>query len=167
MDQHRSKQPGSSTHVLATCTRSSRLVTNPATPPTALNRQDVTLSTETGAPPYSFVNPASVTAFAEGVSWYNGHLWGAAHNFKFGLDISTNHNGYNYTADMGINALYNNGVPIEVIAYNTPVDVSSIYHETAAYAQDSVTLKRKLTLNLGVRYDHFNTFYPNADQPCG
>lgn len=138
----------------------------PGTPPTALNRQDVTLSTETGAPPFSFVNPASVMAFAEGLSWYNGHLWGAAHNFKFGVDTSTNHNGYNYTTDMGINALYNNGTPIEVIAYNTPVNVRSIYHETAGYAQDSVTLKRKLTLNLGVRYDHFNTFYPKQTSPA-
>jgi hypothetical protein len=136
------------------------------TPVTALNRQDVTLSTETGAPPYSFVNPASVLAFAEGASWYNGHLWGGSHNFKFGVDTSTNHNGYNYTVDQGINAIYNDGTPIEVYAYNTPVDVRSIYHETAAYAQDSVTLKRKLTLNLGVRYDHFNTFYPSQTSPA-
>jgi hypothetical protein len=112
------------------------------------------------------VNPASVLAFAEGVSWYKSHLWGAAHNFKFGIDTSINHNGYNYTEDLGINALYNNGTPIEVVAYNTPVNVRSIYHETAAYAQDSVTLKRKLTLNLGVRYDHFNTFYPAQSSPA-
>jgi hypothetical protein len=137
-----------------------------STPTTALNRQDVTLSTESGAPPYSFVNPASVLAFAEGVSLYDGHLLGSAHNFKFGIDTSTNRNGYNYTADQGINAVYNDGTPIQVVAYNTPVNVRSIYHETAAYAQDSVTMKRKLTLNLGVRYDHFNTFYPKQTSPA-
>jgi hypothetical protein len=136
------------------------------TPDTALNRQDVTLSTESGAPPYSFVNPASVFSFAEGVSYYNGHLWGGSHTFKFGVDTSVNRNGYNYTVDQGINALYNDNKPVEVIAYNTPVDVRSIYHETAAYAQDSVTVKRKLTLNLGVRYDHFNTFYPTQSSPA-
>jgi len=136
------------------------------TPDTALNRQDVTLSTETGAPPYSFVNPASVFSFAEGASYYNGHLWGGSHTFKFGIDTSINRNGYNYTVDQGINALYNDNKPIEVIAYNTPVNVRSIYHETAAYAQDSVTVKRKLTLNLGVRYDHFNTFYPAQNSPA-
>ncbi len=135
------------------------------TPVTALNRQDVQLSTETGAPPYAFVNPARVLAIAEGVSWYNGHLWHSAHNFKFGVDTSNNHNGYNYTADLGINAMYNNGVPVEVLAYNTPVNVRSVYHETAGFAQDSVTLKHKLTLNLGVRYDHFNTFYPSQTSP--
>ena len=137
----------------------------PGTSPIALNRQDTTLSTETGAPPYSFVNPASVIAFAEGVSYYKPHLWGAAHNFKFGVDTSVNRNGYNYTVNNGINAIYNNGKPVEVYAYNTPVNVRSIYHETALYAQDSVTLKRKLTLNLGVRYDHFNTFYPAQSSP--
>ncbi|MBW4027412.1 TonB-dependent receptor [Acidipila rosea] len=142
------------------------LENQPGTPLNALNRQDVTLSTESGAPPYSFVNPASVIAFAEGVSYYNGHLWGSSHTFKFGVDSSVNRNGYNYTVDQGINALYNNTKPIEVIAYNTPVNVRSIYHETAAYAQDSVTIKRKLTLNLGVRYDHFNTFYPAQTSPA-
>jgi hypothetical protein len=135
------------------------------TPVTALNRQDVTLSTETGAPPYSFVNPASVFGLAEGVSYYDGHLWGGSHTFKFGVDTSVNRNGYNYTVNNGINAIYNNGVPSQVIAYNSPVDVRSVYHETAAYAQDSVTVKRKLTLNLGVRYDHFNTFYPAQTSP--
>ena len=133
---------------------------------TALNRQDVTLSTETGAPPYTFVNNASVIALAEGVSLYKGSLWHSAHNFKFGVDTSVNRNGYNYAVNNGINALYNNGAASEVIAYNSPVDVRSRYHETAAYAQDSVTVKRKLTLNLGVRYDHFNTFYPAQSSPA-
>jgi hypothetical protein len=142
------------------------LSNQPGTSVTALNRQDVTLSTESGAPPYSFVNPASVFAIAEGVSFYKGHLWGAAHTFKFGLDTSVNRNGYNYTVNNGINALYNDGTPTQVIAYNTPVDVRSVYHETAAYAQDSVKVTRKLTLNLGVRYDHFNTFYPAQTSPA-
>jgi hypothetical protein len=142
------------------------LSNQPGTSSTALNRQDVTLSTETGAPPYSFVNPASVFALAEGVSYYKGHLWRSSHTFKFGVDTSVNRNGYNYTVNNGINAIYNNGVPIRVVAYNTPVNVRSIYHETALYAQDSVTIKRKLTLNLGVRYDHFNTFYPAQTSPA-
>lgn len=138
----------------------------PGTSATALNRQDSTLSTETGAPPYAFVNPASVIAFAEGVSYYKPNFWGASHNFKFGIDTSVNRNGYNYTVNNGINAIYNSGTPIQVYAYNTPVNVRSVYHETAVYAQDSVTLKRKLTLNLGVRYDHFNTFYPAQSSPA-
>ncbi len=141
------------------------LSNQPETSSTALNRQDVTLSTETGAPPYSFVNPASVFALAEGVSYFKGHLWGASHTFKFGVDTSINRNGYNYTVNNGINAIYNDGTPTQVVAYNTPVDVRSVYHETALYAQDSVVATRKLTLNLGVRYDHFNTFYPAQTSP--
>jgi hypothetical protein len=141
------------------------LSNQPGTPVTALNRQDLVLSTETGAPPSSFVNPASVFALAESVSYYKGHWWGGSHTFKFGVDTSVNRNGYNYTVDQGINALYNNGTPIEVIAYNSPVNFRSVYHETALYAQDSVTVKRKLTLNLGVRYDHFNTFLPAQSSP--
>ncbi len=141
------------------------LENQPGTSSTALNRQDTTLSTETGAPPYSFVNPASVIALAESVSYYKSHLWGSSHTFKFGVDTSVNRNGYNYTVNNGINAIYNNGTPTQVVAYNSPVDVRSRYHETAAYVQDSVTIKRKLTLNLGLRYDHFNTFYPAQSSP--
>ena len=141
------------------------LENQPGTSSNALNRQDTTLSTETGAPPYSFVNPASVIALAESVSYYKPRLWGSSHSFKFGVDTSVNRNGYNYTVNNGLNAIYNNGTPIEVVAYNGPVDVRSRYHETAAYVQDSVTLKRKLTLNLGLRYGHFNTFYPAQSSP--
>jgi hypothetical protein len=143
------------------------LENQPGTSATALNRQDTTLSTETGAPPNSFVNPATVLALAEGVSYYKPHFLGSAHTFKFGLDTSVNRNGYNYTVNNGLNAIYNNGVPVQVTAYNSPVDVRSRYHETAGYVQDSVTVKRKLTLNLGVRYDHFNTFYPAQSSPAG
>lgn len=138
----------------------------PGTSGTALNRQDAVLSTETGAPPYSFVNNASVIALAEGVSLYKGNLFHSAHTFKFGVDTSVNRNSYTYTVNNGINAIYNNGAASQVYAYNTPVNIQSRYHETAAYAQDSVTVKRKLTLNLGVRYDHFNTFYPAQSSPA-
>ncbi len=142
------------------------LENQPGVSSTALNRQDTTLSTETGAPPYQSVNPASVIALAESVSYYKSRLWGSSHTFKFGVDTSVNRNGYNYTVNNGINAIYNNGTPVQVTAYNSPVDVRSRYHETAAYLQDSVTIKRKLTLNLGLRYDHFNTFYPAQSSPA-
>ncbi len=137
----------------------------PGTNATDINRQDVTLSTETGAAPYYFVNPAHVLAFTETVSLYKNDLFGAPHNFKFGVDSSTNYNEYDYNVNQGINAVFNNGVPIQVVAYNTPDVQKNIYHETAAYAQDSVTLKRKLTLNLGIRYDHFVTFNPTQVSP--
>jgi hypothetical protein len=128
------------------------------------NRQDVTLSTEAGAAPYAFLNPAQVTKFAVSASWYKGSL-GGTHNFKFGYEVGNNRNGYFYDVINGINAVYNNGAPFYVTAYNTPDRVWSIFHDTNVFAQDSWTIKQRLTLNLGLRFDHFRTFYPAQDSP--
>ena len=55
---------------------------------------------------------------------------------------------------------FNNGVPNQITERATPW-----YHnetqrgELGIYAQDRWTVRR-VTLNLGVRYDNFNTYYP-------
>jgi Carboxypeptidase regulatory-like domain/TonB dependent receptor len=123
------------------------------------NRQDQTLSTETGAAPYSYANPAWVFQFSAGGSWYKGAMAGS-HNFKFGYEQGDNLNPSIYNVNQGINAIYNNGVPTSVIAYNTPVTSKSYFHDTSAYLQDAWTIKHRLTLSLGVRYDRFTSFYP-------
>ena len=51
---------------------------------------------------------------------------------------------------------YRNGVPDSILARNTPVNQSvSVESDFALYAQDSWTMKR-LTINAGLRFDHFN-----------
>jgi hypothetical protein len=124
-----------------------------------INRQDVTLSTETGAAPYSFANPAWVVQFSAGGSYYKGSMAGS-HNFKFGFEKGDNLNPSIYNVNQGINALYKSGIPYEVIAYNTPLTEKSYFHDTSAYLQDAWTIKHRLTLSLGVRYDRFTSFYP-------
>jgi Carboxypeptidase regulatory-like domain/TonB dependent receptor-like, beta-barrel len=123
------------------------------------NRQDVGLSTETGAAPYAFANPAWVLQYSGGASWYKGSLAGT-HNFKFGFESGKAYNSYIYKVNQGINALYNNGVPFEVTAYNTPTTQKNYFNDSSFYAQDTWTLKRRLTLDLGLRFDHFATYYP-------
>jgi hypothetical protein len=127
-------------------------------------RQDVTLSTETGAAPLAFLNPAQVTKLAVSASWYKGSLAGT-HNIKFGYEVGNNRNGYAYDVLNGINAQYDNGQALDVIAYNTPINIWNIFHDTNLFAQDSWTIKQRLTLNLGVRFDHFRTFYPAQSSP--
>ena len=132
---------------------------------TALNRRDVGLSTETGAAPYQSINPAQVLAVASNASYYKGNLLGA-HNFKFGFDTSTNRNGYIYTVNNGFDAIYKNGVPQQVIVYNTPVNQMSIFHETAAFGEDSWSITPRVTVNLGLRFEHFRTFNPQQSSPA-
>jgi outer membrane receptor protein involved in Fe transport len=131
----------------------------PTVGPNDFTRQDVDLSTETGAAPNSFVNPAWVLKFSAGASYYKGSLAGT-HNFKFGFELGDNYNPSIYKVNQGINAQYKSGVPFQVVAYGTPVSFKTYFHDTSAYLQDAWTLKRRFTLNLGLRYDRFTSFYP-------
>lgn len=127
--------------------------------PNDFTRQDLTLSTETGAAPYAFSNPAWVFKTSVGASYYKGSLAGT-HNFKFGFEWGDSYNPYIYQINQGINAQYQNGAALDVIAFDTPFTEKTYFRDTSAYFQDAWTLKRRFTLNLGLRYDRFASYYP-------
>jgi hypothetical protein len=63
----------------------------------------------------------------------------------------------------GLRAVYRNGVPDSVNTYNTPTTFQHSHHDNAVYIQDKWTPVRKLTLNLGVRFEETNSW---QDQAC-
>jgi hypothetical protein len=131
----------------------------PGVAATDFTRQDVSLSTESGAAPSAFVNPSWVFKLSAGASWYKGSHYGT-HNLKFGFEWGDAYNPYLYSINQGINAQYSNGKPLDVVAYDTPFTEKDYFHDTSFYVQDAWTIKQRLTLNLGVRYDRFISFYP-------
>ena len=131
----------------------------PGVTTSALNVQDVSLSTETGAAPYQFANPAWVLKWTAGGSWYKPN-WKGTHNVQFGFEWGKSYNSYVYNVNQGINLLLNNGAPYQVLAYNTPTTQKNYFRDTSFFVQDSWNIKRRLTLNLGLRYDNFFTYYP-------
>ena len=132
---------------------------------TGLNLQDQGTSTESGAAPYQFINPAWVLKWTAGGSYYKGN-WGGSHNFQFGFEWGKSYNSYIYGVSQGINAIFQSPgpqsftTPFEVVAYNSPTTQKNYFRDTSFYLQDTWNLKHHLTLNLGMRYDRFTTYYP-------
>jgi len=99
------------------------------------------------------------------VSYYRGAFLRGAHNFKVGYEGSRNKNGNFYDINQDINVFLNNGVPLQVQIFNTPVREQSIFHEQSLFLQDAWTLSRRITVNVGVRFDHFRAFNPSQCSP--
>lgn len=126
--------------------------------------QDVGYSTEKGAAPYSYLNPAETARIAVSASYYTGALLAGSHTFKFGYEVGRSKNGNYYDINKDLVAQFNAGKPLDVIIYDTPVRELAAFHDSAFFVQDSWTVRR-LTLNLGVRFDHFRTFNPAQSSP--
>jgi hypothetical protein len=91
-----------------------------------------------------------------------------SHNLKAGVDHQW---GYleHYSPFNGDARQLNffNGVPTSVGVLNTPINVRQEMHaDLGVFAQDVWTIDR-LTLNLGVRYDHFNAGTPVQEASAG
>jgi hypothetical protein len=129
-----------------------------------INVQNIPASTETGAAPYQFANPAWVLKWTAGGSWYKPNLLGT-HNFQFGFEWGKSYNAYVYKVNQGINIILNTdattGLPSnQVLAYNTPTTQKNYFRDTSFYLQDTWNIKRRLTVDVGLRYDNFRTYYP-------
>jgi hypothetical protein len=136
----------------------------PGVTATSLNIQNIPASTETGAAPYQFANPAWVLKWTAGGSWYKPN-WHGTHNIQFGFEWGKSYNSYVYNVIQGINVILNTD-PVthqannQVLAYNTPTTQKNYFRDTSFFLQDTWNIKRRLTLNLGLRYDNFRTYYP-------
>ena len=138
----------------------------PGVPSTAISTADLTLSTLTNAPPGTSVAPAQTWRLDESGSYYKPG-WAGNHNFKFGFETGVDISKQIDDINQGIMAFLNNGVPLEVTAYNYPLQYDNRFNLDEAYVQDDWTLFRRLTLNLGVRFEHWVTYWPAQSNPAG
>jgi hypothetical protein len=83
------------------------------------------------------------------------------HAFKVGFTYLYNKTDATNT-DNNFAMRYNffNGVPLTVVTVAAPWDTHQRGSEAALYAQDRWTVKR-LTLNLGIRFDQYKTWFPD------
>jgi outer membrane receptor protein involved in Fe transport len=98
------------------------------------------------------------------VSWYKSDLAGGNHEFKAGVDhlYSWIDDKYNLPEPGSTyQLLFNNGVPFQIATTNAPVlEGKNHGHYLGVYVQDSWTLARRLTLNLGMRVERDAAYAP-------
>jgi hypothetical protein len=85
-----------------------------------------------------------------------------AHAFKVGWDGRFNNAAQRFHQDNNFDLRYtfNLGIPVSLTEIAAPYDLDQSTTDVAVYAQDRWTIKRT-TLNLGVRYDKFHSYFPD------
>jgi Carboxypeptidase regulatory-like domain/TonB dependent receptor-like, beta-barrel len=95
------------------------------------------------------------------LTWYKPDLLVGNHDFKVGFDYSDAH-ADRKIIDRGASAnyqlIYRNSAPFQLAAWNNPAVPDDRVRYFGAYVQDSWSIERRLTLNLGLRYAHDNGF---------
>ena len=131
--------------------------------PNDFSRRDIVRQTLTGAATYDFENLATRHQVNASVSYFFDAA--GSHSFKVGYEFGRAFN-QNYYAANGNSVLqYFDGAPFEVQTYNTPITSKNYIDTQAAYAQDSWTVGRRLTLNYGGRFERLIGYAPAQTRP--
>jgi hypothetical protein len=97
-----------------------------------------------------------------------------SHNLKTGLNIREFRTGNNdkygrdlFMANRAILYTFNNQRPVSLQLLATPQHFEEAGNDVALYAQDQWTVRSKLTLNLGLRYNEIDTSSPELIMAAG
>jgi hypothetical protein len=144
----------------------------PTVASSTVSAADVSLSTLKYAGQENYVDKEQIGRVTSTASWFKGG-WAGSHNFKFGVDFSLGQRIQNYSYNQEILEFYNtttsaipNTTPAYVRVYNGPLRYNTFSHGRSFFAQDAWTISRKLTLNLGARYDHSDAYVPQQCNPA-
>jgi len=118
-------------------------------------RQELTTGQLSGPNPTNQETTDHRPQFSTSLSYSPGD-----HAFKFGVNV----NEFKGTLDRfnAGDAYYydEEGVPVEVDLFNTPISTVNLNRNIGIYAQDSWNVSRQVTLNLGLRYDNYKLGWP-------
>jgi hypothetical protein len=138
----------------------------PDTPATAVRKEDATLGFADFAAQRHEENPNSRTQFDNIVS-ISKSGWGGDHLLKGGVQFARLYfDDYNDILN-GLYLLYTGGRATQVREYNSPSDAINVDKVWGVFMQDAWTVANKLTLNLGVRFDHNVGTLPAQSVPAG
>jgi Carboxypeptidase regulatory-like domain len=90
-----------------------------------------------------------------------------SHNLKVGFQVMEGWRHFYQEPAGSMDYTFSGGVPLSLTQYATPLlDDERLKASLGVYAQDQWTINR-LTLNLGVRFDHLNAAVPETNLPEG
>jgi hypothetical protein len=109
-------------------------------------------------------------------SWFRPDLFMGNHELKFGFNYTDSWFGRQYldhpadltrrgaflAAVQNYRLRFDNGAPFQIEVWNNPALAHVTVHYLDLYGQDSWTIGRRVTLNLGIRYAHDNGFVPES-----
>jgi Carboxypeptidase regulatory-like domain len=133
----------------------------PDAAPDAVATLDQTRSAIYGVSPRQDVNFARMFTYAANLSYVTG-----AHAIKGGMQVRTGHSEENFTSRGDIVQVIVNDAANSVRLLNTPSGHKEEGINTAFYIQDSWRFSR-LTLNPGLRYEHFGMSIPEQGAASG
>ena len=138
--------------------RVGRFVVNEERPPstgdlTTPSHTDRVTGVTTGAPPAVGDRRYSRTTAKATLTHYQTAFFGADHQWKLGGSIERGEATHTTIVPTGIRFLDSNGQPFQAISRDPSPD-GGLAITTSAFASDAITIGDRLTLNLGVRFDH-------------
>jgi hypothetical protein len=139
--------------------------------PTALPSLNGSTGLLTGKCGYT-IPPYSSTTKDYNVMGSASYVTGS-HAMKFGITDLWGENSRTFAPAANIDTLIKinvaglgNEIPFQVVVYNSPAtSIQDVNSDLGAYGQDTWTMKR-LTLNYGARFEHFNASVPAESSPA-
>jgi hypothetical protein len=96
--------------------------------------------------------------------------WHGTHNIRAGVQYQYN-TMHEITPSNGARgdwaAFYRNGVPDSVQVFNTPTEINERWTDLGVFVQDSWTIKSRLTINAGVRFERLVGQLDRQTAPAG
>jgi hypothetical protein len=138
----------------------------PDSPLDAIPRNDLDLSTLTGATPNALDSELDwrrTAGFA--VTWLPSAL--GSHKIRAGTQLSWGNLDDVRSSRTDFLARYRSGVPADVIVYNTPITTAIFQHDHAWFVQDSWTVGGRMTVNAGLRWQYFRGIIPAQTSAAG
>lgn len=135
----------------------------PGAVPGTIAQYDTVLSTMTGISPRQDLDRGAYTTVVASASYISG-----SHNLKTGIQFRKGYFQESFQMNGDMIQVLQNGVPTSVRIYNTPLTHrEDVNPDLGWFLQDSWRLNRRLSLNLGIRFDRMVMNIPAQGAPGG